>query len=72
MTDLMGLQSVVRMHREDLLREAAADRLAEEAVAARVPSGTSRAARWRPLGATFGASIIERFRVAARLESTGG
>jgi hypothetical protein len=68
----VGLQLLVYLHRENLLREAAADRLADEAVAARKPSVTSGMARWRALRATVGASIIERFRVAARLESTGG
>jgi hypothetical protein len=72
MMDPMGLQLLVRLHRDQLLREAAADRQADEAVAARKPSETSGMARWRTLSAAVGASIIERFRVAARLESTGG
>jgi hypothetical protein len=72
MMDPMALQLVVRLHRDNLLREAAADRLADEAVAARASSGTSRTARWRTLGATLGESIIQRFRMAARLESTSG
>ena len=72
MMDPMGLHLLVGLHRDQLLREAAADRQADEAVAARKPSDTSGIARWRALTATVGVSIIERFRMAARLESTGG
>ena len=73
MMDPMGLSLLVRLHRDNLLREAATDRLVDEAVSAREASDTtSRMVRWRTLGATFWASIVERFRVAARLESTSG
>ena len=68
MMDFHALTLLMRLHREDLLREAAGQRLVDEAIEALEPAPEPAARRvpgwWRP--------IIGYLRLGARLESTRG
>jgi hypothetical protein len=71
MMDPMGLQLLVRLRNDDLRREAAAYRRADEVPAQRAAK-PSQAPAWRGMVLAWLAAIIEHRKVGTRLESPGG
>jgi hypothetical protein len=71
MLDPMGLYLLTRLHRDDLLREAAGARLAQEALAPGAPTIATRVADGRQIGVAWLGFIIQRFRLAAGDSSSG-